>query len=199
MINHQYKFIFIHFPSTGGTSIESALGGESESLDCSFIQSDYLRRECEKAYLFNDCLFKHISPEIAKELYAPYWNEYFKFSFVRNPWSWLASLWSKGPRRRKGKNFTSWLKSPELAPHESQSPFDLCDQLSGVDFIGRFESLGRDFNNICAELNIPHTELPHKQQNHRKHYSKYYNSDSQYIVSKLYAKDIEYFGYKFGE
>lgn len=197
MINHEHKFIFIHFPSTGGTSIECALGGEKEILDCSFIQNDCLKHECEKAYLPHDSLFKHISPQIAKELYAPYWDEYFKFSFVRNPWSWLVSLWSKGPRRRKGKNFDTWLKSPELAPHESQSPFNLCDQLHDMDFIGRFESLEQNFNRICQKLKHPPTRLPHKQRNHRKHYSEYYNSNTQQIVSKLWAKDIEYFGYQF--
>ena len=197
MINHKHKCIFIHFPSTGGTSIESVFGGGREKFDCSAIPNFYLRQECKKAYIYDCGLFKHLSTELARELYSPYWDEYFKFSFIRNPWDWLASLWLKGPKRRRGENFSRWLRSPRLAPHEKQSPFNLCDQLTQMDFIGRFENLQPDFNTICDKIGIPQQQLPHKNKTKHKHYTEYYDDETREIVARKYARDIEYFGYEF--
>ncbi|MDH3378911.1 MAG: sulfotransferase family protein, partial [Gammaproteobacteria bacterium] len=79
MISHKLKIIFIHVPRTAGTSIEMALIGK----DWWDVDPDT----------------KHIDWVKAKEVYAEYWDKYLKFSVVRNPWDWLASLYSSHRRR----------------------------------------------------------------------------------------------------
>ena len=66
MINHQYKCIFIHIPRCAGSFIELAI---------------------DKRDWWNVDYKKHLSVVSAKELYKEYWDDYFKFAFIRNPWS----------------------------------------------------------------------------------------------------------------
>lgn len=71
MISHKYRCIMIHIPRTGGSSIERWLhGGDWWSV------SPHT---------------KHLLASQAKQVYAAYWDDYFKFAFVRNPWDRMVS------------------------------------------------------------------------------------------------------------
>ena len=76
MIDHKNRFIFIHIPRTGGSSIERALG----------------HRDWWSIHPPS----KHLTTHIAKKIYAKYWKDYFKFTFVRNPWDRMVSLLKYG-------------------------------------------------------------------------------------------------------
>ncbi len=72
MISHRYQCIFIHIPRTAGTSVEHWIQG------------------CDQWLI--DPREKHLTGPEAKKLYAKHWQEYFKFSIIRNPASRFISM-----------------------------------------------------------------------------------------------------------
>ena len=88
-----------------------------------------------------------------------------------------------------------------------------------VDFVGRFERLQQDFDEVCQRLDIDDSELPHRNPSNKRsrnlkrrvrnfvfrngegdkrHYTDFYDVETHEAVSRLYRRDIETFGYAFG-
>ena len=185
MISHKHKCIFVHIPKCAGTSIEKCFVG--------------------KDWWDVDKRTKHIHASRAKKLYREHWDGYFKFSFVRNPWDLLVSWYNF---KNVTLDFKSFLTEYEFDYRgrwwwpKSLFYTDFLLQQDGtelVDFIGRFENLQEDFNVVCDKIGIPRQDLPHARKSKHKHYTEYYDDETRQIVAEKYAKDIEYFGYEFGE
>ena len=66
-----------------------------------------------------------------------------------------------------------------------------------VDFVGRFETLDRDYAKICARLGLPATKLPHYRKSAHRDYTHYYDERARDIIAARYRNDIAAFGYEF--
>lgn len=158
---------------------------------------------------------RHAKVIAAKEM-LPHevFEKLFKFAFVRNPWDLQVSSWHHIRRERphllKGiedfSTFIRWKLDPERPYQyhidtsiELQS--DYLKDLSGriiVDFIGRYENLQEDFNQVCRTIGIAPKQLPHKRQaKDRSDYRKYYTDEIAELVAQRFKPDIEAFGYTF--
>jgi hypothetical protein len=188
MICHESKAIFIHIPRTGGTSVELALIG--------------------KNWWQVDRTTKHLTCRQARQVYAEYWDNYFKFSIVRNPWDWLVSLYlSHNKARSEGGriDWKSYAKNPRLALHEQNSIIQ--SEIIGdeIDFILKFENLSQDFKLLCSRLSREIAELPHfvaksgRVDEKDQHYSKFYDDELRDIVARRHKADIRRFNYSFGD
>ena len=55
----------------------------------------------------------------------------------------------------------------------------------------------------CDIIEIPREKLPHlnkgMKSKRKRHYSEFYTEESKELVRKLYKKDIEFFGYEYGQ
>lgn len=144
-------------------------------------------------------------------------EEYFVFSFVRNPWDRLVSQFfylhktnNTGAILRYktfDKNAINFLTHPFIdfgsdIPRRYMPLYDHLKNVEGkinLNFIGKMENLQKDLNTICDKIGIPRQELPHANKTKHKHYTEYYDDETREIVAQKYAQDIQYFGYKFGE
>ena len=65
-----------------------------------------------------------------------------------------------------------------------------------IDFVGRFESINKDFKKICDKIGV-NVSLPHKNKSKESEYKKYYNERSKKRVKEIWGKDIDKFSYSF--
>jgi hypothetical protein len=155
-------------------------------------------------------------------------DAYFKFSFVRNPWSRILSEYryrnyfhhrsfkdfvlNKMPRPGFGDKYRHVMPQYEML-HDQKGKLL-------VDFVGRYETLQADFEQVCARLGIADAQLPHRNRSDKKsrdlrrklrnilfmngenaHHSleDFYDDETRDAVADYYRADIETFGYHFRE
>lgn len=180
-ISFKKKIVYIHNQRTGGYSTTKALniaGCEMETLGD-----------------------KHMDVHRMK-LIVPKWDEYFKFSFVRNPFDRLISIFFhrtqniQTSRYLKYKNFHAFIKNYKNHLWELINQCDKFDD--SMDFIGRFENFEQDYQKVCDLAKIKNC-LPEIRMNKsvHKHYREYYTKKTRKIVEKIYKKDLETYGYGF--
>lgn len=65
-----------------------------------------------------------------------------------------------------------------------------------VDFIGRFENIVADANEVLGRIGID-AEIPRLNTSKRSDYRDYYTPRTRDLVARRFARDIEKFGYEF--
>lgn len=198
IVNVDNKFAFIHIYKTGGTSIAQTLTGEH-------IGSDHTNaRDLKIIFSQNNLNF----------------NQFFKFSIVRNPYDWLVSLYfycKKTPshnwhERCNVQSFQEFIishvsidlkqqKNSPIGTNKCQTQFEFVTDESGeliVDFIMKKETLNLDFQ-LLKKLNIVDSriQLPfiNSIQSNRQHFMSYHTKLTIDIINRQFSNDFKLFGY----
>jgi len=66
-----------------------------------------------------------------------------------------------------------------------------------TDTILRQENLNEEWNAMFKKLGHTPPTLPQRNTSEHKHYSHYYDDESIWLVSKMFNKDLKFFGYEF--
>ena len=169
MISHKHKCIFIHVPKAAGTSIERVF---LDDLGLDMNNRHSLLLGANNNLSLGPRRVSHLSGSdyvnhhyISEELF----NSYFKFAFVRNPYSRLFSTY-------KFLNFGTYMrfdtfvqkKLKDLTNSKSlgffvKPAYEYLYNAQGellVDFVGKFEYLEDDFKVVKENLGLT-TELKH--------------------------------------
>ncbi len=219
MISNEHRCIFIHIPKTAGTSIEKKLG-LFEEVDRD-VQDHRTFRELEPFSITHlASIFQPADPYFLKRIRnnlrrdpAPTrrdYGEFFKFSFVRNPWA-RAFSWYRNVMRddyhlktlglNKDCSLNRFLlESPNQWALRPQMHW-LKDSKGGIslDFVGKFETLSEDFQFVAKKIGLDDWELPHLIVGDSKSYTQAFDAEARDLVATKYAEEIELFKYRFGE
>lgn len=139
----------------------------------------------------------------------------FVFSFVRNPYDRLVSIYfglvkdnvellqkygintferfvREALESRVSGLFDYILPQSRLLRSETERK-----EKSSVDYIGRFETIQRDFKTACDAKAIPHRWLKIENKSNHFNFRYYYNDETKRKVRKFYEEDFDSFKYTF--
>jgi len=120
IISHTHQFIFTKPRKVAGSSVQVALAQQCGADD---IITPVLLDKSIDAEQINDYArnyqgyFNHLRPfRIRQKIGRTLWNEYFKFTIVRNPWDMLVSryFWSKQVVQKTPKQIVEEVKKEPL-------------------------------------------------------------------------------------
>ena len=207
-VSDSRKVLFVHVPKTGGSSIDRIF--DAEVPDARKVEGRMRHATYQRL----------LSAEPAL---ADYWS----FGFVRNPWARMVSWWTMvggvfakaeaghpGAQAKLRKHPKAWLPEGEYRhdftrwvlegtvelPKVGRPQLVTLSARGGrqVDFIGRLENFDRDIAVVREHLDLPPVETPpHINRTSHGHYRDYYTPETRDHVAKVFAVDIETFGYTF--
>lgn len=204
------QFILLHLPRTGVSSIIRALDDDlfvrAPPTSVNKLFSKYLfffSRPLEKTYFRAHEKALHVR----RLLPAATFDSFCKIAFVRNPYSWLVSMYElvlQSPRHRHYRQLTAMRGFGDYVDWEirrnkrMQAPY-LSDRGGRllVDQIGRFENLADDAARIFQSIDVGLNPLPRVGQFTRRDYREFYDPASKRKVAAHWSRDLELFGYDF--
>ena len=217
MIFFKQKVIFIHVPRCGGTSIEQNLWKKEFGDYFSFKENDekHLLQGFIDKYRnkYQSDGLQHLTYNNISKIYPNEVNFFFKFSFIRNPFSRVVSLYCEIMKYRKDlrdfllinkdssfKNFLNLIKKNH---HTHWMPMVNFFNKNTLDFVGKFENFENDLLEIGnkIDLNFENKNFSgeHKFSDTNNYLRFYEDEENIKIVEKMYHDDLKTFGYNFND
>jgi len=194
--NHEKKAIFIHIPKSAGSSLSKQIFNRK---------------------------FGHVKLAYYEKKNRELFKKYYKFSFVRNPWSRFYSAFQYLKDKRGNKIDIAWAN---IFLSEVDNFEEFCEKILNdekfeksimkwvhfipqhtflrdskgeinIDFIGRFENINEDFKIIAKKFDMSDLLPKTNTSQRKKNYKNVYSPASKELVQRLYYKDIEIFDYEF--
>lgn len=191
----KYKCIFVHIPKNGGTSIGTSL------LDTKIAHMSAL----DYKTLFGKKVF----------------NSYFKFAFIRNPFTRLVSAYdfmkagAYGPNNKENAKNVAIVKrfntmeefvmkylTPDTAKRIRQfrpQYYYLCDSNLNliIDFVGKFENIQEDYDYVRSKIGTGEPLQKLNVTKSKRYPLEYYYTNNEMIrkIISIYEKDFEIFNY----
>lgn len=213
IISHAYRFIWAGIPKVATRSFRSLL-----------ITDPPLEFRAEET-----------TRPIAELKTVTGLRDYVCFAFVRNPWARVVSCYrskienpgpaeikgvvNKAPGLRPGMPFDEFARFLSESPSGrdtganrhwmSQHRFITDDHGNLLaDWLGKLETITRDFRELCRLLDLPELELPEKNPSAARggklggdgpsaRYREIYSAETSELIRDRYRRDIELFGYEY--
>lgn len=220
IICRERGYLFLQVPGTACSSIGALLmkRGDGVSIPSADITGSDGRIALSSKHATLQELFQHgaLAPKEREGL--------FVFATVRNPFDYIASTWALSRNRyapllESPSSWVSLMPDSWTTSVKQAVSMDFNDWIEwqfgrmeprryflnyteGVDFIIRFEKLKDGLGEALRRIGLDglESELPTINVTKGKEdYRSYYSSKSQAMLERVFAEDLEAFGYRFGD
>ncbi|MGF1451099.1 MAG: sulfotransferase family 2 domain-containing protein [Opitutales bacterium] len=209
-----HRFLFVHIPKTGGTSLRAAFKPLLYRDPWYWLMWAPQRLSHLTQHRTVTKFPRHAKLVAAEEMLpSSVYRQLFIFSVVRNPWDRLVSayhhLHKEFPEVVRWQDFEGFVQyglEPDREPsyHVDVVVRPQIDYLVtfagelGASYLVRFESLVGGIEEVQRRLGKRAAKLPHRRKGQRgRDYRSYYNDALAETVGRYYARDIATFGYTF--
>jgi hypothetical protein len=218
-ISHRHRFVFLAYPRAASHTTQQLLD------DYADIESVHVSEASADFPFHHHMTARELKAEFDRRGWD--WSEYRCFCFVRNPWARVVSLFKRRHEHEArftrriplAANAANWIfrrlpaqtafkayvlsRGPHRGPARTLSSF-IADENGRplVDDVLRFERLSVELPaylnalgvTICAD------DIPHLNRSaDRSGYARWYDPTTKRKIETLYAREIEQFGYEFGD
>ena len=215
MIFFKKKIIFVHIPRSGGTSIEKILWRSEFKSDFSFDMNDekHLLQGFINKYRnkYQSDGLQHLTINNIEKIYPIESKQFFKFAFIRNPFSRIASAYCEIMQYRKDlrdflviykdSSFKKFLQLIKKNHHTHWMPMNKFFSEKSMGFIGKFESFEDDLDNLGKLIDIKFSKKNYSESGNfsqEANYLAFYeDKENIELVSEIYKEDLNRFGYNF--
>jgi hypothetical protein len=185
VVSHKWKFIFVHVPKTGGTSVSGPKTIWQNAALFRFLGKNDVRPG------------GHRTAAKLRELYSCF-DEYFKFAFIREPLERTVSMYWAVHRTpiRGNVSFDEYVSVLPVASKIAHFGFPQSWWIKengdvGVDYVGDFAKLDRCFVEVCDKIGLPRIRVPRLNSSGRTDHLDVYSERTERIVREVYAEDFE--------
>lgn len=225
IINHKYKFIYLKTRKTASTSMEIALSkfcGENDVITPISKEDELKRKElgyrgpqnfiiAPKYYSDWDLIkykkegikkqfFNHAKAVFVKNNIPDFvWDDYFKFTFERNPYDKAISRYHWSTRNQDPRpKISDYLNRAPVYHLSNWNIYSINDHIV-MDFVGRYEKLNEQLHYLEDKLNLPEPiELPEAKSSYRKDkkpYQEVLDNRARKRIKTVCAKEISFLKY----
>ena len=187
--------LFVHIEKTAGSSIHKAL-----------YKSRLPSTKIPDTWNGSTIINYHRPAAHYQKTLGSNFDKHFKFSFVRNPWTKVVSHWFYIKRfhrfNKEIRTFDDFIFQEHnwtATVFRSQKKF-LADNNGSllVDYVGRFENIENDFQEVCKKTNISINHLTKENKSSSAvDINDIYTKETKKRVEELCREDIEYFEYNY--
>ena len=199
--------VFIWIPKTAGTSVFTSL----QDANCEIFKT----KETIESDFPNEGVvtFGHVHYPLIKKanlVSDEFDRGSWKFCFCRNTYDRFLSLHSYLQKYDVVPTSTTFEDFCRQVGRDGCPPVGLYNQLGisqcnpqthwlegvDIDFIGRFENIGRDLRFVRKNLGLKSSAPPHMNKSHRPALAEGYTQETADIIYDFYRDDFDVFGYE---
>lgn len=214
IISHRHRYIFVHAPKTGGTSLALALEAKIGKVDILIGDTPKAvkRRKRLKGVTASGRLWKHSQlADIYGLVTQSDVEQYFVFTLVRNPWDRIVSYyhWLKVQHFEhpavllaQSLDFSGFIHHEMTRQAFSTAPYaSFVTDAQGrerCDLFLRLEAISEDVAKLQSALGLRLPDLTHCNRSDRSaNWRQYFSEKDAALVAEICATDIARFAYQF--